>query len=1150
MQSIQRIFILAIGLYVLTGCSGGSEVETTLVQPDQPVTLTNDGDSSSKVAEQLQTELSKHPQSAALTIIMVPKSDLQQSINTLIAKGGKLIYDPNNRFGSSIPFFIADLTPELIGDTEFISSLNLKAATIDSNNTKITELDSPEVGMEARFYKNIPTESVKLSELGDVSNLGEGVTVAIIDSGTDASHPAFGGRVVYWYDATQETRTELKPVALAGDSIQVEHSGEVKKIVLPETVDKESDLYVAIMSEGKFLSQLDEKTKHEKGFLDLNQNNKDDSYLVLVSKKDDETKIYFDRNADLKLIGLDEEISKQDYNTTTKLSRDDGMVSFPSRNNIKKYPLLLEEEGNKLFIGLGKTDGMHGTHVAGIIAADDQKSNLLGAAPKANLMSIRACSGISCSDSAIIRGLYKAFYNGLVIPDVVNISLGSHEEYQRGVYSHLFNDLSAKFGTIFFVSASNAGPGFRTLNHFGNTGAVVMVGANVSAQTLKDQYNLPEGTEVQAENLLFFSSLGPSYTGEMKPNIVAPGAAISATPVADGYMSQANGTSMSSPLAAGAFASVLAKLKAQQPAQFNIFTEMRAYHQSMGTKAKTSLLPYVYAMRDALQNAAFEQAHLTRVQQGYGLMQAGKTFEILSTYITELQAGQRDYFEVVINDDKKSYDRSGKMKAKSKFVLSLGIDGERQKSNPNTATDRKEGAFSSIIANGVEVELDRVEILSSNGNVEVIKGEEAFKYFYISELGNSPGKLLSGHVDFTNSRTDAFYSQRVLGNMKKGKNYLAHYKIKYQGATINNIIDVVHNAYVLEETKVDVPSIDPALQKVKNGFAQKNISIKENAFHRYPILVTKDMNRVNVKVAIKAGMQGRIFIQLYNPEGVEVDFVVAQNTPVTTYGQGIINTPTYLNGKHLTGVWELTVSTASSTWLAATKYDLLVEAKKFGAKKMKQVVSAGKSLDIPIGLGTESISKVYLTNLKELIREKVKVKSSYLSYHPLPLEQGYKGKVIVNILEGHSSYWGNLSPKLYKKTSEGFELYDGKYMNKGNAFILKEPIAQTLYIMLDTIKNFSGEKLSSSVIDMLNVEILIDTDDKLDISFDVSEYASLDMAILKVDASKTGEMKKSYRGILNISSGDVTEMIDSNGNTIYRYSEGALVNRVELTINK
>ena len=38
---------------------------------------------------------------------------------------------------------------------------------------------------------------------------------------------------------------------------------------------------------------------------------------------------------------------------------------------------------------------------------------------------------------------------------------------------------------------------------------------------------------------------------------------------------------------------------------------------------------------------------------------------------------------------------------------------------------------------------------------------------------------------------------------------------------------------------VVLKNIDPKIQHIDAGFAVKNIDIKTNAFHRYPILVTK-----------------------------------------------------------------------------------------------------------------------------------------------------------------------------------------------------------------------------------------------------------------------------------------------------------------------
>jgi subtilisin family serine protease len=1137
MKNFNKILLVTMSLVLLSSCgksSNDSENSKTKLVPK--ASFGGDLESESNVEFDIQTQLERVKQAPTITMVLMPKSDLQESIISLKSGGAKLIYDPNNGLGGTIPFYIAELTPDQIGDTEFLSSLKLKAASIDSPETSAKPIETKISSNNLDFTNYIPTDSVGIDKLGDKTKLGEGITVAVIDTGIDASHPAFGDRVVYWYDGTQETRTELTKVNVFQSTITVDLNGEAKKISLSKEITEGREVYAAIMSEKNFTAQLGAKAKEEIGYLDLNRNKSSDDFLVVLTKKGNETKIYFDKTGDLKLVSLDEASEKMAYNSTDKSNRDLGMVSFPTRNNILKYPILLEEEGDKYFVGLGKTEGMHGTHVAGIIAADDQTNNLLGAAPKADLMSIKVCSGISCTDSAIIKGLYKAFYNGKVIPDVVNISLGSHEQYKRDLYSHVMNDLSAKFGTIFFISASNSGPGFRSLNHFGNSGAVVMVGANVSKKTLLDQYNLPIGQETQQENLFSFSSLGPSYTGEMKPNIIAPGAAISAVPAAGGYMAQTNGTSMSSPLAAGAFAAVLAKTKQNNSAYFDNIKSLRAYHLEGSTLAKTSLLPYVFAMRDALQNGAKELTDLTRAQQGYGLIRVGKTQELLETYMSELASGDRDYFEVVLNDYKNGYDRSGEIKEVQSFKLTIGNDGERTKKS-----------LAKIISKGVDVILSRVEVLNNDGSVKVLVGKEAKKFFSIIERGSSEGRLSQTHVSFNNSRSSSFYSKRHMNVMKEGATYLAHYIVKSNEVIVNNILDVVHNAYKLVERKVDVPSIDPRLSTVKKGYSVTNQKIKTNVFHRYPILVDQSINHISVKSALKAGSEGRIFVQFYNPNGKEVKFVVAQNSSVTPYRQAELRVPTAINGKVLTGVWEVTISTASSSWLAPASYDLLVEGHTFGAKKKDATVKSGEDLVIAVTLGGNELNETMITNLREVITEEVTVKTSHISFHPLNIINNYTGSIDLNLIDKNDSYNGSLVSSLFVKKGEEFEKYSGTHRVIGETVVLVKPTTEKLYFALDTFTNYSESDLASKASNSILVEVVTKSSDTIVITATAKEVSQMDLSLVTVDAKNVIEGKV-YRADLLLISGEIAEMIDLSGNTIRSISKDSLVNKVELTI--
>ena len=123
------------------------------------------------------------------------------------------------------------------------------------------------------------------------------------------------------------------------------------------------------------------------------------------------------------------------------------------------------------------------------------------------------------------------------------------------------------------ISAGNSGNALNTIGDPSVATDVVSVGASISKATWKANY----GSDVAFDkNMLTFSSGGPREDGGFKPNITAPGSAISTTPtwqpggpVAEaGYSlppgySHFNGTSMASPQAAGAMALLISAGKAR-----------------------------------------------------------------------------------------------------------------------------------------------------------------------------------------------------------------------------------------------------------------------------------------------------------------------------------------------------------------------------------------------------------------------------------------------------------------------------------------------------------------------------------------------------------------------------------------------------------
>ena len=1065
-RSIILTTLLSLVLINLTACSPKSDNQnkTTLIKKSpESESVQASKQEAEQVIQKLQTEVVKLYQHPTLTVIMVPKSNVTASIQELLANGGKLIYDPNMGLSGDIPFYIAELTPDQINDSSFLRKLNLKAASVDRPDS--IKILNPKTSRTENLRPEtfIPVNSVKLNELltngQSQESLGKGVTVAVIDTGIDASHPAFNGRVAYWYDGTQETRTKLQKSELnAQGELEIDIDGTVHTVEIPSNLPA-GDLYFGILDESKLQAQLSQDSKIKKGYKDINSNQIKDKFLILAVENEEGLHLLFDDNANLKFDAASEKEIKVDYNQTTQESRKLGMVHFPTRNNILSYPLLAEKDEDCLYVGLGIPSGSHGTHVAGIIAANDSQNNLIGAAPAATLMSLRVCSEISCTDSAIIKGLYKAFYNGKYIPDVVNISLGSHEGYSAGVYYHLLNDLSAKFGTIFFISASNSGPGFRSLNHFGNSGAVVMVGANVSKQTLRDQYNLPEDVETQMENLLYFSSLGPSYTGEMKPNIVAPGGAIAPVIASEDYMAQMNGTSMSSPLAAGTFAAILSKVKEQDANLLATIKKLREVHRQGSTQAQGSLLPYVFAMRDSLQRGATDLPDLSRAQQGYGLIHAGKTVELLKENLEKLNEEKISFFQVVINNNQKSYDRSGEITKFQKYSLSLAFDGERTKEQK-----------ANIMARGIDVTLDRVEILDNDGTVRKISNNT--EYFYIGDHANASKFLTSYHVALNNRRNDNFLSYRKISNMEVGKTYIAHYKLSSAGAHISDILDVVHVPFELTKKEIQVNAIDPARNQTLAGFAAAN-SIQANSFHRYPILVSKEHTNLNITVAIDPNSQGTVYAQLYNPDGKEVILKAATNNPINGYGQAKISIPTIKNGKIFTGTWELTLSTASSVWNSSANYELLVEADRFGSMQSEVSITAGESINIPVYLNNDALKQSMMIDFKQVHRQSVDVKSHHMSFHPLIMAKN-NTSFSMTVMDSQATYWGNIDPKLYTKVNDKFISYkDVKSFEQGGRryFQLTKETDEQLYYALDTISNFDiGESTTNSSKVIVDIE--------------------------------------------------------------------------------
>lgn len=202
-------------------------------------------------------------------------------------------------------------------------------------------------------------------------------------------------------------------------------------------------------------------------------------------------------------------------------------------------------------------DGSHGSHCAGIAAGHgvSGQTGMEGGAPGAWLLSLklgdnRLAGGATRTSSMKKAYEYAAsFEEKYGIPVVVNMSFGidSVEEAEDSMGKWL-NGLLADHPTLYVcTSAGNSGPGLSTVGLPATACSVISSGASLSPATGKDLYN----AGMARETLFNFSSRG----GEScKPDIVAPGSALSTVPGYVDGMARFNGTSMASPQTAGAVA--------------------------------------------------------------------------------------------------------------------------------------------------------------------------------------------------------------------------------------------------------------------------------------------------------------------------------------------------------------------------------------------------------------------------------------------------------------------------------------------------------------------------------------------------------------------------------------------------------------------
>ncbi|MFF3750224.1 S8 family serine peptidase [Streptomyces sp. NPDC002018] len=399
---------------------------------------------------------------------------------------------------------------------------------------------------------------------------GRGVTIGILDSGVDLGHPALqktttGERkIVDWVTATD-------PVSDGDGTWRIMNAA-----VSGPTFTASGRTWTAPAGSYKFNLFRENATLGGEMAGDLNRD----------GDTTDVWGVLYDPAAGTVRVDLDNNGNFSD-DTALKPYKDGFQVGYFGTDNpatpvAERIPFVVEIRKDVVynaagatsdFVSIGVIEGAHGSHVAGITAANGLfGGKMSGAAPGAKLVSSRACSWSGgCTSIALTEGMIDLVVNRGV--DIVNMSIGGLPPLNDGnnARAELYTRLIDTYGVQLVISAGNDGPGTNTISDPALADKVISVAASISKETWAANY----GSGVTKKyGLLPFSSRGPREDGGFTPTLTAPGAAINSTqtwapgsPVAEaGYAlppgySMLQGTSMASPQAAGASALLISAAK-------------------------------------------------------------------------------------------------------------------------------------------------------------------------------------------------------------------------------------------------------------------------------------------------------------------------------------------------------------------------------------------------------------------------------------------------------------------------------------------------------------------------------------------------------------------------------------------------------------
>ncbi|HEX5869562.1 MAG TPA: S8 family peptidase [Longimicrobium sp.] len=224
----------------------------------------------------------------------------------------------------------------------------------------------------------------------------------------------------------------------------------------------------------------------------------------------------------------------------------EGQVQYGLNPDFDPRPTIGDDYANPNERGYGNAevegpDAVHGTHVAGIVAAMRNGRGVDGVAPAVRIMPLRTVPDGDERDKDVANAIRYAVDNGA---RVINMSFGKGHSPQKSVVDEAVRYAESK-GVLLVHGAGNDG---EDLNEAGNFPNAQYASGGRAANWIE-----VGASSWHAENL----AADFSNYGRGKVDVFAPGVAILSTVTDAGYR-RLDGTSMAAPVVTGVAATLLA----------------------------------------------------------------------------------------------------------------------------------------------------------------------------------------------------------------------------------------------------------------------------------------------------------------------------------------------------------------------------------------------------------------------------------------------------------------------------------------------------------------------------------------------------------------------------------------------------------------